>query len=298
MLFRVMLVFAVCGLASGCGMPTFTAKQDVEQSIPLEGQKNLEVSTFNGSLQVTETSGNEIELVAHITSCGYTQQEADAGLAALEPKLMTDTGTIQVIVHRDKKYNSWSNGVELELKVPRRMKVKLTTSNGTISCIGRDSDVEAKTSNGEIKLKDIHADVKAKSSNGKIQAELVQGTVQLDTSNGFIKLNDCKLIGDNQLETSNGSVVVTLSPQSPIDFTAKTSNGDVKCEVKESQVTQEKSSRMQGVLFPSSEQEPPKTKLVIRTSNGNVTLEELPAKPSAPADSSVGTGDEIPKSGA
>ncbi len=85
MLFRVMLVFAVCGLASGCGMPTFTAKQDVEQSIPLEGQKNLEVSTFNGSIQVTETSGNEMSWWLTSRSCGYTQQEADAGLAALEP---------------------------------------------------------------------------------------------------------------------------------------------------------------------------------------------------------------------
>ncbi len=52
---------------------------------------------------------------------------------------------------------------------------------------------------------------------------------------------------------------------------------------------------MQGVLFPSSEQESPNTKLVSVQATETSLWRRCLQIPSAPADSSVGKGDEIPK---
>jgi DUF4097 and DUF4098 domain-containing protein YvlB len=273
------MFLGVVGLAmAGCSFnyPRFEAREEFKTSVPVDGQLELDVTTFNGSISVRESTESSIDVVAQMKARGNTQEEADTGLAFLKPTVETNASGITLIVKRNPERTNYSDSVSLELSVPSKMKLMLKTSNGAVECYDRKADLEIKTSNGGIRLERFQGSAVANTSNGKIEVIESQGTMSLDSSNGKISLKSCALTGANTLHTSNGTIQVELVPGSGIGLTAQTSNGTVSCNASNSKVEQSKKSRMEGVLFgPEADA---KNTLDLKTSNGNISIGEASGK--------------------
>ena len=257
------MLMGVVGLAmAGCSIdyPRFEAREDFKTSVPVDGQLELDVTTFNGNISVRESAESSIDVVAHMKTRGNTQEEADAGLAFLKPTVETNASGIKLIVKRNAERTNYSDGVAFELSVPSKMKLMLKTSNGAVG----------------IRLERFQGSVVASTSNGKIEVIESQGTMLLDSSNGKISLKSCALTGVNTLHTSNGGIQVELVPGSGIGLTAQTSNGTVSCNASNSKVEQSKKSRMEGVLF--GQEVDAKNMLDLKTSNGNISISEASGK--------------------
>jgi hypothetical protein len=273
------MLMGVVGLAmAGCSIdyPRFEAREDFKTSVPVDGQLELDVTTFNGNISVRESAESSIDVVAHMKARGNTQEEADAGLAFLKPTVETNASGIKLIVKRNAERTNYSDSVAFELSVPSKMKLMLKTSNGAVECYDRKADLEIKISNGGIRLERFQGSVVANTSNGKIEVIESQGTMSLKSSNGKISLKSCALTGVNTLHTSNGGIQVELVPGSGIGLTAQTSNGTVSCNASNSKVEQSKKSRMEGVLF--GQEDDAKNMLDLKTSNGNISISEASGK--------------------
>lgn len=273
------MLMGVVGLAmAGCSFnfPRFEAQEEFKNSVPVDGQLELDVTTFNGSISVRESTESSIDVVAQMKARGNTQEEADAGLAFLKPTVETNASGIKLIVKGNPEKTNYSDSVSLELSVPSKMKLMLKTSNGAVVCYDRKADLEIKTASGGIRLERFQGSVVANTGNGKIEVIESQGTMSLDSSNGKIILKSCALTGANTLHTSNGGIQVELVPGSGIGLTAQTSNGTVSCNASNSKVEQSKKSRMEGVLF--GQEADAKNTLDLKTSNGNISIGEASGK--------------------
>ena len=279
---------------SGCNLPGFSAKKDFESTIPVNSQVEVIAETFNGSIDVTPTENSEIELIAHIKAYGNSQEEADKALELLIPEV--DTSTDAVTIRCKKRSNSIfsSDQVRLELKVPAKWPLRLTTSNGHIKTSNSQSTVNAQTSNGSIDVVDAQGDIHLSTSNGRIEIKKASGNIQANTSNGAITLANCNLTGDCTLGTSNGSIGVVLNQIEGLKFEASTSNGSIRCDEEKFEFSKKSKTRVEGTWKgESGASSGTKSSLVLSTSNGSITIKsetaelskQAPSEPEAPSES-------------
>jgi hypothetical protein len=107
---------------------------------------------------------------------------------------------------------SMTSFMDVELQVPAKTNLKLSTLNGGDLVIeGVDGDIEVNNNNGKVTLTDVAGSVVAHSLNGKVLATLKRVTAGKPMS--FTSLN--------------GDVDVTLPPDVKANVKLRTDNGDV-----------------------------------------------------------------------
>lgn len=257
---------------TGCNMPQFSAKRDFKKVIPINSQVNVNAETFNGSISVTPTDQAEVELIAHIKAHGYTQEDADAALDSLTPIIDTTASELTIACKRRNQTLMYSDSVSLELKVPASWPLKLTTSNGAVSTLQSRGPVTIDTSNGKIDVKEAAGSLQLSTSNGKIVIENSAGNVQASSSNGVVEMTNCSLEGKCKLETSNGQIKVSFSDRTPIKLDASTSNGAIKFNAADADLTKDSKTHIIGVLFGKANGPAPSASLDLETSNGAITI--------------------------
>jgi len=266
-------------LFPGCDIPKFSATRDFEKVIPINSQVDVIVKTSNGSITVTPTDKLEIEMVAHAKAYGMTQEEAEAALETLMPEIDTTTTSITLECTRRAQKINYSDSVSLELKVPARWPLKLETSNGSVSTNQSQGPVTISTSNGRIEVKGATGSLHLSTSNGRITIENSTGNIQAGSSNGSIQLIGCALEGKCKLDTSNGAIGVNLSVQAPIQLEASTSNGSIRFDKSDLDVTKKSKRHVSGVLFGKASGPSPNVSLDLETSNGSITISPQESDP-------------------
>lgn len=159
------------------------------------------------------------------------------------------------------------------------------TSGGGIQlkeCIG---DVDVETSGGGIKIGEVDGTVKAHTSGGSISIESAVGAAFLGTSGGGIRIKnvagqlEAKTSGgsieaglteqpeaDCLLDTSGGSITVTLARNLRFNVDAKTSGGQVQTDLPLTARGTLGKDRIEGELNGGG------PKLVLRTSGGDIDI--------------------------
>lgn len=119
----------------------------------------------------------------------------------------------------------------LIVKVPSEQLTQLhaKTSNGQVIVKEQQIDkIDLKTSNGAIELIDLHSnELVANTSNGKVTLINTTGWIEAETKNGSIDAYGLMLTDDVRLDTSNGSIDVSLSKDADVTVEADTSNGSI-----------------------------------------------------------------------
>jgi DUF4097 and DUF4098 domain-containing protein YvlB len=109
--------------------------------------------------------------------------------------------------------------------------VEIETSNGGVDVMEHDGSVIAKTSNGGIRADNVRGLFEAATSNGSINARLAEPepgkAIKLDSSNGSVTLTmDAVKDNDVRITTSNSSITLKLPPTAKGMLKANTSNSN------------------------------------------------------------------------
>lgn len=99
------------------------------------------------------------------------------------------------------------------------------TSGGSIEAESCGGDVDVQTAGGSIRVSDVSGDVKARTAGGSIRVGEVAGAAKVQTSGGSIRIDGVRRAVDAR--TSGGSIHVQLSGQPESDCTLETSAGSV-----------------------------------------------------------------------
>ncbi len=256
-----LLVLAACDFEDFESVGRYN--RDFHYNYPMHAGGRLEVETFNGSVDISGWDQNTVDISG--TKYGPTQEAADA----LKVDIGNSPDSISVRVLRPGERQNHL-GARLVIKVPRGAildrivasngsirtadgagPARLHTSNGSIRVQDLRGPLNAETSNSSVELSNVQGDVTIRTSNGHITSEEVRGSLDVHTSNSSVNLKVVEAAKPVRVESSNGSIDLSLPPNFSDNIRAHTSNSSI-------------------VLRMPTE---PNARVIAQTSNGSISSE-------------------------
>jgi DUF4097 and DUF4098 domain-containing protein YvlB len=201
----------------------------------------LSVENFNGSIEIASWDQDSID-ISGVKYAGTTELR-DA--MKIDVAATGDTLHVRTVRPSERRGNM---GAKYVIKVPRKIELdritssngsirvndiegaaRLRSSNGGIRVTNMKGSVDAQTSNGSVEVQDLDGSAVLKTSNGRVHAEGLKGTLEAETSNGGINVHLTKAEAGRpvKLDTSNGSIELTVDSANQNDVFASTSNAGI-----------------------------------------------------------------------
>jgi DUF4097 and DUF4098 domain-containing protein YvlB len=161
--------------------------------------------------------------------------------------------------------------VSFRLVLPAGLATSLKTSNGAVHVRGLGAATDVATSNGRVTVEGARGETRVSTSNGSLDLEGEGVRLSARTSNGRVRVAGSLADGEHVVETSNGSVEVTLPAATRLALDAETSNGSAESEFALDASARDGRGSLRGATGPD-----PKVRLTIRSSNGSVRVRKAP----------------------
>jgi DUF4097 and DUF4098 domain-containing protein YvlB len=244
----------------------------------------LRVRNPNGRVEVEGEDRDDIIVEVAKRARAESEEEAARLLEAIGLRREEQPQGLFLEVEIPRRWNRHGH-VNLELRVPRDLRIACESVNGKVSVSGMRADVAARSSNGPVSVEDVTGDVQAattnnkvicvgtsgrlmaRSSNGKIEISEHRGDVDASTSNGLIRaaLEELGPAGV-LLATSNGRIVLEIPRDANADVDVRVDNGVIRHEIELGDATRSTDGRLRGRLGQGG------AVIKLRTSNGSITL--------------------------
>jgi len=251
---------------------------------PSPGNCSIRVHNVNGKTCIRGEARDDIEVKA----CKSARAESpDAATRLLDDIRVVDVetgGVLSLEVEIPRKWNRHGS-VNLEIRVPDKLRVEVIATNGKVSISGLRNSVKARSSNGSVTVSDVVGDVDimtsnakvacsdtcgrlvARSSNGKVELDGHRGSIDASTSNGLISASVDDMSREGVvLATSNGRIVLDLPEQVDADVDIQVDNGVIRNDRNLGGGTRETNGRVRGTLGRGG------APVKLRTSNGSIAL--------------------------
>jgi DUF4097 and DUF4098 domain-containing protein YvlB len=217
------LVLAAAGMAA-CDVAVNTlhggraqAEQSWTRTYTLAGaDTSVDIVNVSGTITVEAVDGNTLDVKAHISVRGSTEEEAQAALKQVEIGEEASAGRVRLEAKYPRELRRRGVEVTYTIRAPRSAKVSLQTVNGQISVGGLLAGVKAETTNGSVVGRGLGNTVAAMTTNGEIKIQMASlggDGISLETTNGTI---DLKLPGDAKGTVSarcvNGGISISDLP--------------------------------------------------------------------------------------
>lgn len=190
---------------------TSTSKSSIDKDMTTininDKTKTLSIENRNGSIDIKQGSGKDIEVKSTIIVDHATNEEALE--IASKTKLQVNEGSTLEIKTYSEPYGASNNhypSIHLAITIPEIKdtnlqvnqkngnlslshvtsigKIKLSTKNGSIDAVGIGNEVVLETVNGVIVVSEAKKSVQATVTNGNIQADQIVGPLEMNTTNG------------------------------------------------------------------------------------------------------------------
>jgi len=222
-------VVAVAMVALAAGVParaqgekrTVFDPGDFHWQGSLKAGQTLEVINTNGEIGASRGDTARVE-----GRKGGSDDDHDMFIEVVE---YTDGVTVCAVYAREKapgrchrggvssESGNWWHGrrskINFDVQVPRGVRLNAMTTNGRVHCLNLDSVVQAATTNGDVEVSTSEW-ASAKTTNGGVR----------------VSMGNAKWSGELELETTNGSVEVTLPSSAEFSVHAGTTNGGISSD--------------------------------------------------------------------
>ena len=229
---------------AGCDIEDFGGNferyhEDFHYSYPLKSGGRLAVDGFNGSVEVSVWDQETVD----ISGTKYARSQDDIADLKIEVDHNPEAVSIRAIRPGTRRGNY---GAKFAIKVPRGVVLDhLTTSNGAIRTSDGVGPARLKTSNGHVEVRHLKGTLNAETSNGPVELQDIDGAAEVHTSNGHIRAEGIrgaleattsnssvhaileKVDGAVRVQSSNGSIDLTLPANTQSAVRAHTSNSGI-----------------------------------------------------------------------
>ncbi|HEX6731148.1 MAG TPA: DUF4097 family beta strand repeat-containing protein [Pyrinomonadaceae bacterium] len=197
------------GVGSGYG-GRFTSQES--KSFPVSGSPRINISTFDGSITVHAWDKPEVMFTA------TKRAEEDAYLKNIVIKSEQLGSTISIIAKSDELVGS----ANLEVYVPRRSSLHVSSDDGGLSLVGVSGDITLRTGDGAIEVRDAGGQLQVNTGDGQINVRNFEGQVDARTGDGAISLDGIF----NSVMARTGDGAISLAVPSGSNFTVETNASD------------------------------------------------------------------------
>jgi putative adhesin len=172
----------------------------------------LNVDLVNGSIMVSSYAGNEILIEVKSKGRRETTDDGPGGMKRISPKNSFDITAKEDNNVVTVENNDVNKTIELSLKIPQNVKLKLSTVN--------NGDIEVENVQGELEINNVNGGIKCIGISGSVVASSVNGNV-ITTFNAV----DDK--APMAFTTLNGNVDVSFPATAKSNVKLKSERGEI-----------------------------------------------------------------------
>jgi hypothetical protein len=190
---------------------TYNYDDHLEQNVPA-GATTLRVNDEHGSIHVSATDDNKITVTVHKRIGAESQSDADKFNAESKPTLTAAGGELTLDAKTAGQVSGVHMGVytrsvesDLDISIPRKMQVQITSRRGDVSVNDRNGEVDINAQHGDISLEDVVGNANLNLEKGSAKVEQITGDVHIDGHLNEVSVTDVK--GSVQLDGEFGESV-------------------------------------------------------------------------------------------
>ena len=167
----------------------YSYDDQLQQEFP--AGSSLRITNDRGAVSLKVSDDNQIHVSAHKRINADSQQEADKFNPATKPQINASANVITL------NANAQGAGertvtTDLEVSVPRKAAVVISTRHGDVSVLGRDGDVEIASQHGDVAASDVNGKVSLNLSGGSARVSNISGDVSVQGRADDISFADVK----------------------------------------------------------------------------------------------------------
>jgi DUF4097 and DUF4098 domain-containing protein YvlB len=169
---------------------TYNFDEHLEQDVPASAT-SLRVNDDHGAVRVTATNDKKITVVVRKRVGAESQSDADRYNKQASPTI-TMAGNVILLDARTQAAGDHAVQSDLDISIPRKMELHITSRRGDVSVTGRDGEIEITTHNGDVSVQDVAGNVKLNLEKGSARVEQITGDVHVDGRLNEVSVTDIK----------------------------------------------------------------------------------------------------------
>jgi Putative adhesin/Domain of unknown function (DUF5668) len=168
---------------------TFTFDDQLEQA--LTPGSTLKIVNDRGAINLNVGDGDKIKVMVRKTVHADNQSDADKYNQQTKPQLKAVEKTTTL---DGNTAGAGDHGVnaDLDVYIPRKVAVVITSRHGDVSVMGRDGDIEVNSQNGEVSLQDVSGNAKLDIEKSTVRVSKLAGDIAIDGRVNEVNLSDVK----------------------------------------------------------------------------------------------------------
>ena len=182
---------------------TYNFDEHLEQDIP-PSATSLRVNDEHGAVRVSVANDNKITVTVRKRIGAENQSDADKYNSETKPTITT-TGGLLTLEAKTQAAGDHPVQSDLDISIPRKMELHITSRRGDVSVTGRDAAVEVASQHGEVSVEDVAGNVKLNLEKSSARVGQITGDVRISGRLNRVTLADIK--GAAQLEGEFGESV-------------------------------------------------------------------------------------------
>jgi DUF4097 and DUF4098 domain-containing protein YvlB len=222
------------------------------KTFKVAGIPELQLDTFDGSIEVHSWDRNEIEVeiekrameqaLVDEMQVSAEQQGDKVIIKVTRPGRRDDFDGVQIGVH-------FSPSARLRVALPRNSHLTAMSGDGSITVEDVNGKISLTTNDGSVRASRVSGEILVRSGDGSIRMERVEGKLDLETEDGSIGVEakpstlrartadgsirldvepDTEMTGDWDVQTADGSVTLSLPSSFNAQLDAETRDGSVR----------------------------------------------------------------------
>ncbi len=169
---------------------TFNFDDHLEQDIPAVAT-SLRVNDDHGAVRVSAATDNKITVTVRKRVGAENQNDADKYNKQASPTI-TLAGNVIILDAKTQAAGDHPVQSDLDISIPRKMELHVTSRRGDVSVTGRDGEVEVNNQHGDVSVEDVTGNVKLNLEKSSAKVEQITGDVHIDGRLNEVSVTDVK----------------------------------------------------------------------------------------------------------
>jgi Putative adhesin len=228
-----LFMLAAALASAGCSIDVSGSHNVVvreERRVAVSGEPELELTTFDGSLDVRAWDRNEV--LVQIEKRAPTEAEA----SALEVRVTNEGNRIRVeAVQPRVERETWGMGksVSLIVTVPKTLTLRADTRDGSVRADGIGGTLDVTTGDGSIRASNVSGRVDLSTGDGSINARGRFQAFHAASEDGSLTVEaepGSAMESDWELSSGDGSITIYVPAALNAQIDAESADGSVRAE--------------------------------------------------------------------
>jgi len=168
---------------------SYNFNDHLEQSFPAGA--SLKIIDTRGAISVHASDDNKITVVVRKRVGAENQGDADKYNSETKPTI-TAIGGLVTLNATAEGAGDHSIEVDLDVSVPRKVPVAITSRRGDVNLVGRDGAIDISAQHSDTTVEDVNGDVKVSQEKGSVKIEQVSGDVHVEGRVNEVSVSDVK----------------------------------------------------------------------------------------------------------